>query len=385
MPAFPLSRRLLNLVWNLNITIWRVVLLAICLLSAGPANFKAFAAEIYVKSKLPLKGSDRGAGSCQLSLSGEIVKGDAEKLAEIYRQLEPPLMEGNPYWGQGGDGFDMCLDSPGGLLSEGILIARYLREKGISTYLPAGSECVSACAIAFFGGSIFADIRFDIYVMNARAKLGLHAPSLTLNADLTTLPVEVMRSAIDVSYKSAVADIREISETLVAPENGKSSLSPELFIEMLSTPPDQIFWIETVNHAGLYDIPIATQLSSLPLSQETLLRGCDNMLNWAESLSAGNYDQSSFVRTNVNISQIRDPRTRRNEEAWQFEEISSWGGGLRNSSCTFFLTKGSGQISTESLRAEVYNSRVDSSKFYETLQPWMFLSAETKLGEISGQ
>lgn len=343
------------------------------------------AAEIRIKSETPLKAANRGQGTCQILLSGEIKKGDAAEFAEIYSKLKPAL-DSRDYWGQGGDGFDLCLDSPGGLLSEGILIAKFLRKEGIATYLPRNAQCVSACAVVFFGGSLFMDVRSNMRLMHAGAKLGLHAPSLTLNADIASFPPEIMKSIIDSSYKSAVADVREISETLVAPTNGEASLSSMLLIKMLSTPPDKVFWIETINDVGLYDIPILSSLASTPLSKKTLSRGCFNLLSWAESVPSRDHEESGFVEgVSLNISRVNDPRARDVEEAWKFQESGTWGGGVEDSYCTFFITKGEKQISAEKLRAVVYNSRIDDTTFYEQVPSWMLMHPDTSIKDLAGR
>ncbi|KHQ54222.1 hypothetical protein [Mameliella alba] len=81
-------------------------------------------------------------------LSGQIVDGDTNRL----RAILPP----------GQNAFDralihtrLCLDSPGGSFPEGLDLATYLGETGISTHVAAQDSCLSTCALAFLGGTQF--------------------------------------------------------------------------------------------------------------------------------------------------------------------------------------------------------------------------------------
>ncbi len=50
--------------------------------------------------------------------------------------------------------FQVWLHSPGGSLEEGVKIGEVLREHGMYVYVPKGAYCVSACTVAFLGGTI---------------------------------------------------------------------------------------------------------------------------------------------------------------------------------------------------------------------------------------
>ena len=340
------------------------------------------AADFEIKRETPLAAADRGSGKCQIALDGRIAPGDVEKLSEIYERLSPPLLVGDPYWGQAGDGFDICLNSPGGSLSEGIALARFFREKGIGTFVAEGAECVSACAIAFFGGSIFIDGRFDSYSISKLGKLGVHAPALILNSNLSQLPSDALNQAVNTAYRAAIADIRDVSSVLVQPEAGVSSLDPGLFIQMLATPPDEVFYVDTINKAGLYGVPVNAEGLNVPLTRDVLIRGCDNMLNWVEDLPSGEYDNSAFFLENLNISKVQDPRARTNEEVWKFQEIATFGGVARDSECIFFITKGAGSLDGSNLRVEVFNSRANDGAFYYRVPPWWLMDANLPLNQL---
>lgn len=141
------------------------LLLTCVTLTAAPAA----AAEIEVLNDHP--------EGCNAMLTGQISAGDTGTLRQ--RLI--------------GDGDDiryfhdvvtLCLDSPGGSFLEGLALARQLRQAGIATHVPAGARCLSACALAFMGGS-----RLGVEVgithsfnrsLHATAQLGFHAPQLDI-------------------------------------------------------------------------------------------------------------------------------------------------------------------------------------------------------------
>lgn len=98
--------------------------------------------------------------TCTISLSGEIVPGDAQELWDT-----------NPR-----NGDVLCLDSPGGNFAEAIKIAERLDGGVLATRLEAGTECLSACALIFVAASWFEDIHIPRRTMHQEARLGFHAP-----------------------------------------------------------------------------------------------------------------------------------------------------------------------------------------------------------------
>ncbi|MDD9730438.1 hypothetical protein PVW46_11005 [Mameliella sp. AT18] len=85
---------------------------------------------------------------CHAMLSGQIVDGDTDRL----RAILPP---GQTVFDRALIHTRLCLDSPGGSFPEGLDLATYLGETGISTQVAAQDSCLSACALAFLGGTQF--------------------------------------------------------------------------------------------------------------------------------------------------------------------------------------------------------------------------------------
>jgi len=73
-----------------------------------------------------------------LFLAGKIKDGDSFELRRAMRDHEIDLV---------------VTASPGGNVYEGLQMAAILHDKGVSTYVPEGAECVSSCASVFLGGS----------------------------------------------------------------------------------------------------------------------------------------------------------------------------------------------------------------------------------------
>jgi hypothetical protein len=58
----------------------------------------------------------------------------------------------------------LLLNSPGGLVDAGLLMAHEVRRRSLSTVVPEGSECLSACSFVFFAGT----------QREAKGSLGVH-------------------------------------------------------------------------------------------------------------------------------------------------------------------------------------------------------------------
>lgn len=117
--------------------------LAALLCAATAFAGSAPAAEIY-----------RGGGKFNVVyISGQIVPGDYEKFARVSRDI-----------GRVGGVF---LDSPGGVLGEGLRIAEATRQMGVATGVPNNATCTSMCAIIWLAG------RTRLVASNAH--IGFHA------------------------------------------------------------------------------------------------------------------------------------------------------------------------------------------------------------------
>ena len=181
-------------------------------------------------------------------LSGQISEGDSERLDEFLR-ANPDKSEGR-----------LCLNSPGGSFVEGVRLAQMVRSNYyLGTAIAEGHVCESACSITFLaGGSTEGGYSTVRPIMHPRARLGFHAPSIEIPTGQYT--EQQVTQAWSVAL-SAVAEIVRLRSDIQAPYH----FPENLFLEMLSTPPDQMFWVDTVEKAYSFDIvvyPVGLQSTS---------------------------------------------------------------------------------------------------------------------------
>jgi len=181
-----------------------------------------------------------GAGAfddCQFAFSGPIRPGDLTAIRN------------DPAWEEA---FNkrVCLDSPGGSLKEvyDFVTLEAGEGLGFATRIEPGARCESSCAILFmFGQSWGANSPYPDRVMEPGARLGFHSPFLAgasvaedQREDAFRVALDVAKLLMDKSYKAA---------TQAGPP-----LSSELVSLVLSTPGDQMHYIETVGEARLLGI-----------------------------------------------------------------------------------------------------------------------------------
>jgi hypothetical protein len=75
--------------------------------------------------------------------TGTIEQGDAAKLARLVHDNDL----------SGFDNYVVRLNSPGGLVFEGMELGTVIRDAQLETFISRGDECASACALAFLGGT----------------------------------------------------------------------------------------------------------------------------------------------------------------------------------------------------------------------------------------
>lgn len=105
-------------------------------------------------SQRPLKD-----GSVEVILKGEIATGDAMRTAEY---MDAILSQGTRV-------ASLSLNSPGGVIYEGYLLAKLIRMAEVETVIRQDAVCFSACFMAF----IAAPKKYAYY----KAKIGVHSAS----------------------------------------------------------------------------------------------------------------------------------------------------------------------------------------------------------------
>lgn len=124
----------------------------------------AILALLIVLSSEPARGADFDITQTTygnvLTLSGPIESGDSARLERLLARTV--LLEA-------------ILESPGGVMVEGLEIGQVLRKAKVATRVRRGRECASACFLAFLGG--------PLRVVEPTGRLGVHMHSAAMSPD----------------------------------------------------------------------------------------------------------------------------------------------------------------------------------------------------------
>lgn len=178
---------------------------------------------------------------CDYLFSGTVKNGDADQIQNMIR----PAAEG----------VTLCLDSPGGSYVEGIrMFYRIWYKDSIETRVLNGHSCMSACALAFQGGSRVIGtglIRSKYASIEPGARLGFHAPTLALPEGNQYAPATV-KSA----YDMAIWGASQLFLMSRKEEHGARGMSDFLFARTLATPPHAMYEIDTIGKASLAEVAV---------------------------------------------------------------------------------------------------------------------------------
>lgn len=134
------------------------------------------------------------------------------------------------------------------------------------TVVAAGSTCESACALVFMAGSAFTGAEEYTRVnrrIHADAKLGFHAPSLSIPDG------NYNKEAVTRSYDLAVRNIAFIHEQQVL-----LNIPSSLLIHMLKTPSSEMFYIDTVGKIIRWNMMLFGTKPPLEVTQGEMVRAC---------------------------------------------------------------------------------------------------------------
>ena len=205
---------------------------------------------------------------CDYEFTGAIESGDLEKFE--------PLGGGPSEWPT------ICLDSPGGKLTEALEIFQRIWEANIATAVLPGKKCLSACAIIFLGGSFSTgtDVTYHLdRTLWAGGELGFHSPSLGLPSGTSFTGRQV-----NTAFGEALVAARLIYEINQLVDRGNQALSDHLYYRILSTPPSGMSKVETLADAILSGIGLAWEgreaktLEARKLTGEEVDFVCQNYL-----------------------------------------------------------------------------------------------------------
>jgi hypothetical protein len=233
---------------------------------------------------------ERSADSiCVLSLKGEIVEGDLARL----QAAAQTYLKGID--GESSANDTICLDSPGGSVAEGVLIAEFVYSKGIGTIINEGAECYSMCAIIFMMGIAQGpEVNFVNRKLHVTGKLGFHRPYLALDSDdlvsARTLPIIHDQAIESISRIMILANNR-------VPWSNSTMMRPDLVQEMLKHIGNDFFSIDTIDKAGRFEIEMFGNPKLVPLTDEAAYYACENAFHWQVGLIGGDTDFQSYAVT----------------------------------------------------------------------------------------
>ena len=243
--------------------------LAICLI--GCLALPAHSAEFTQLSDQPISFDDSYAGRCTHRMEGEIVAGDAGKLATMIANL--PAQDHDDM------NFILCMNSTGGRLEEGLKIGALLQDNFFGTHVPKGSICLSACAVAFMHGTIAAwEFFVNFRMLHPQALLGFHAPSLSISANADQM---VPYALVDSAYQATMQTIADIVAGASKPVSEFASpiIPLSLLSTMLATEAEEFYYVETLHDAFRWDIDIFPQGLTAPQGFDIdvgLFQMCEN-------------------------------------------------------------------------------------------------------------
>ena len=250
---------------------------------------------VQVAPTVSLAGQIREASDmpqCDYFYSGEVEEGDAQKIEDA---IHPTAL-----------GTDLCFDSPGGSFQEGIKMFYTIWNMGsVRTRVVDGDICMSACAIAFMGGSMLEGtgvIRFRKSFLEPGSRLGFHSPILVLPEG-----GQYSGDAVISSYALALESSFKIFQITQINENGVEGMSEYLFGKILETPPSNMFVIDTIGKASLGKI----HLSNVPI-RDLVWDGIRNVCDTAYLLAdTGNVTRDGRPYEFSDFSNVGDDGTGR--------------------------------------------------------------------------
>lgn len=232
---------------------------------------------------------------CAHRIDGQIGRGDSERIIGYLQtaldrvdqyQMDDPLVL-SP--------FSVCLNSPGGSLSEATRIAAFLLEKWIGTVVDDGDSCLSACSIIFLMGSTDGDLGKGLNrKLHVNATLGLHRPSVDA-PDGAGFSGEQLSKAFDLANE-AIYRFMALANTPLGLTDG-IFVQPDLMQNMLQHKGQDFFYVDTVGKALRWQIDLFGYEKTTLVDAVAAARACHNM--FTVSTSTGKdlvYDYETYTQ-----------------------------------------------------------------------------------------
>ena len=243
----------------------------------------AQAADIDVKSRLvPGPTPHSPVLSTTIRLSGPFRAGDALAMKQVLARLaaETPPVPGTPL-------ATVELSSLGGDLDEGLRIGALFRDYNVATVVRKRDLCLSACALAFLGGTSAhqetgrgspqaPSDRSPSHNLERGAKLGFHAFYLNPNSAQSPTADDPARGRQQ-GFSEARAGTSAV--ILYAAELG---IDPRFVASMLTKPQDEFAYVNTAEEfLALKVCPIGLERPAISPAEQAL-NICNHSTGWAD-------------------------------------------------------------------------------------------------------
>lgn len=216
----------------------------------------------------------------RINLTGAIVSGDAEKLQAIFDREMSGYFFDTHY-------VTLTMDSLGGSFSEAIKLMDMFGRVKIATRVAKDASCLSACAVAFMGGNrVIANVHSINRIVEPGGRLGFHAPSLNLSGD-TLVPAPLLQS----SYANALGAIAGILE-----RRDLFQIQTSLVETIISTPPEEIYTLETVDDFARWNIAVEIDQSTWKPDETDVSRMCLNSAAWRSGASISDLEKTMSLQ-----------------------------------------------------------------------------------------
>ncbi|MFC0242414.1 COG3904 family protein [Rhodopseudomonas telluris] len=137
----------------------------------------------------------------------------------------------------------VVLNSPGGSVSDALVMGRLIRERKLATVVDAGKYCASSCPLVFFGG---VERR-----AGEKAAIGVHQVFAAKSAETAPAPLDGMSDAQRISAKCQ----RYL---------GEMGIDLQVWIHAMETPKDRLFVFKPDELAKFNIVPAQPSVVSKP-------------------------------------------------------------------------------------------------------------------------
>jgi hypothetical protein len=302
---------------------------------------------------------------CNILVSGMIVAGDAERLTEIIEAQDIERQDHEFTYSP--IGRRICFNSPGGNMLEGMQMASVILENARGTAVAAGNVCESACALSFMAGRFFGEGESYIIdrTIHPTAQLGFHAPDLAVPAG------SYSEAQVGQAFIIALETLAQITER----KSEQGYKFPEsLFLTLLRTPSDQMYFIETVEQSSRFNIAVAPTAFYEGSTKRVILNICD-------AVDSGMLDISMFSNDWMSVSQVE--RTVEIERPTSDNVIGRTQGGYRGeaaSSCRVGISRTLGTDSRPHSAARIGYAIIEGD--WSTVSAFHSFPPETSLRDL---